>query len=234
MSLDAVLVSDVHVDGPACGRQAVFLRFLGGLSLTKPPTLCLLGDIFHTWWHNGEQPFSAYAPVIRALADFPLIFVPGNHDFHAPAFFANRGATVPRDHSAIGSCVTSTFGGLSAILTHGDQVDTSSGYRGLHAVLRSPSFSAAMWTLPAATQWKILHQLAGHAKGGPSPVAIARQHTLGVRLSAGHGLVAMGHTHAPELVRHPNFVFLNTGDWVEHRTYATVANGHVELSRFDE
>lgn len=233
MPIDAVLVSDVHVDGPDCARQAAFLRFITGLSLTSPPVLCLLGDVFHIWWHHGDRPMAQYAPVIAALSDFPLYFVPGNHDFHAPAFFANRGATVPPNSSAIGSSLTMTLGSLSAVVTHGDEVDTSSGYRGLHAVLRSASFAMTMRALPASAQWKFLHQLAGHAKGGPSPVAVARQHTLAARLSPEHGLVAMGHTHAPELVRHPSYVFVNTGDWVEHRTYATVAGGDVELCRFE-
>ena len=233
MPLDAVLVSDVHVDGPGCERQAAFLRFLGGLPCTAPPTLLLLGDIFHTWWHRGDESFAQFAPVVRALADFPLFYVPGNHDFHAPAFFAGRGATVPVVPHAIGSSLTPTLGGVSAFVTHGDQVDNSAGYRALHAVLRSPAFGRLMATIPPGAQWSFLHRLAGHARGVPSALGMARQHTMGARASPGHALVAMGHTHAPELVRHPSFTYLNTGDWVEHRTYGTVRDGVVELARFD-
>ena len=233
MPIDAVLVSDVHVDGPTCERQTAFLRFLAGLNADAPPRVCLLGDVFHTWWCRGGEPFSQHDAVVRALADFPLICLAGNHDFHAPIYFGEKGAMVAENKSAIGSMVTTTLGVLSAVLTHGDQVDTSGGYRRLHAVLRSSSFDRVMGMLPVATGWAFLHRLAGHAKGVPSPVAVANQRTLGARLSEGHGLVAMGHTHAPEIVRHPTFTYVNTGDWVEHRTYATVEGGNVELRGFE-
>ena len=253
MPPDAVLVSDVHVDGPTCSRQAAFLRFLAGLDSAAPPRLVLLGDIFHVWWCHADQPFVQFAPVLAALADFPLVCLAGNHDFHAPRYFGAKGAVIADHPAAIGSRISVQLGELHTMLTHGDEVDTSLGYRGLHAVIRSPAFDFALGAAGPETGWRFLHRLAGHAKGAPWPDAIAKQHALAATLvsvppepgsplstrtapgAAGdvHELVAMGHTHAPEIREHPGFTFLNTGDWVEHRTYATVTGSVVELHRFD-
>jgi UDP-2,3-diacylglucosamine pyrophosphatase LpxH len=233
MPLDAVLVSDVHVNGPECERQAAFVRFLASLPTDAPPTVVLLGDIFHIWWHRQGEPFREHLPVVQALQRFPLVFLPGNHDFHAPAFFRTLGATVPERSEAIGASLLVQLGALPAWLTHGDQVDESFGFRALHAVLRSRMFNRVMQAGSVEQNYRFLQSLAGHAKGGPAATAVVKQHALGANYSGGVQLVAMGHTHTPELVQHGGYRFLNTGDWVEHRTFATVRGEQVTLERFD-
>ncbi len=226
--MDAVLVSDLHLDGPGHPAQGDFLRFLGSL----PPStrLCVLGDAFQAWWHHGDTPFAAYAPVARALLDFDLVYLPGNHDFHALDYFGTHGATVP-EHARPGALVTTRLGALDTCLSHGDEADTSLGYRALHAVLRGRAFAALVDAMSPSRAWNFLHRLAGNPQGAPDPGLEATQ--LALASARPEALVAMGHTHGPRLLRRGEGYFVNTGDWVSHRSYATVTGDVVTLSRFD-
>ncbi|MBM4392417.1 MAG: metallophosphoesterase family protein [Deltaproteobacteria bacterium] len=226
--MDAVLVSDLHLDGPAHPSQVAFLRFLG--TLPSSTRLCVLGDAFQAWWHHDGEPFREYAPVARALLEFDLVYLPGNHDFHALDYFRAHRATVPT-HARPGAAVVTRLGTLGAHLSHGDEADSSWGYVALHALLRGRAFAAAVDALPPARAWAFLHQLAGRPHGVPDPGIEAAQ--LALAAACPEALVAMGHTHGPRLLRRNEGYFLNTGDWVSHRSFAIVTGDVVTLSRFD-
>jgi len=210
------LVSDLHLAGPEDPRQARFLAWLGALRADR---LCLLGDVFHHWWHWDDRPFPQYAPVVDALASasIPLVVLPGNHDFHAPAFFARvLGATT-------GATVEQTWDGRRVVLAHGDHVDRSAGYRALSALLRGRAFAAAVDAMGPERAWGFLGRLGGHGDVRPSPVLVqAQEEDARRRLSQGADLVVYGHTHAPGLRRWPEGVYLNLGDGVRHATWGRV------------
>ncbi len=223
--MDAAIVSDVHCDGPDSVAQQDFLRFLAGC---PAPTLVLAGDIFHAFWAPGGVPFVAYQPVLDALRGFDLVVLPGNHDFHLPAQFGLAAAS-------IGTTIERRLGGLSAVLSHGDEVDRSLKYRLFHGVLRGPGFSWLLDRLGTELAWETLHRLAGPlGLGKPDGALVAAQRALaGQRIAGGAELVVMGHTHAPSCERIDGGWFLNPGDWVEHRTYGVVRGREVELRCFE-
>lgn len=136
--LDAVVVSDVHCDGPDSPTQVAFLRFLGGLRTRR---LVLAGDIFHTFWCPAGVPFPAYRPVLDALADFDLVVLPGNHDWALGRFFAASAEV------AIGTTAELRLGHLTAEVTHGDEVDESP------ATAASTGCSAALRSGGRSTGW---------------------------------------------------------------------------------
>lgn len=217
------LVSDLHLAGPDDPRQA---RFLAWLRALRADRLCLLGDVFQHWWHWGDTPFPQYAPVVDALAasGVPLVVLPGNHDFHAPAFFARvLGAQG-------GATVDEVWDGRRVHLAHGDHVDRGLGYRALGAVLRGPAFAAAVDRMGPERAWRFLGRLGGHGDVRPSPALVAAQEVdARARLAAGADLVVYGHTHAPALHRWPEGVYLNLGDGVRHATWGRVEGGEVFL-----
>ncbi len=231
--MDAVIVSDVHCDGPASPTQAAFLRFLA----TRPAeTVVLGGDVFHAFAAPRRRPFSAYAPVIEALSTFSVVVVPGNHDWLLPAFLAEHSARVPvGPHGAIGARVELTLGGLRARVAHGDEVDPNPRYRAFHAGLRSRAFASALDALGETGAWKLMHRLAGPLGDGHSdPKLVSAQRGLaGGWISDGVELVVLGHTHVPSCERMGAGTFLNPGDWVRHRTYGVVHGREVELRRFE-
>ncbi len=224
---DAVVVSDVHCDGPDSPTQVAFLGFLSALRTRK---LVLAGDIFHTFWCPGGAPFPAYKPVLDALADFDLVVLPGNHDWALPG--ALRG-TPAADSSAIGTRVRLRLGELDTEVSHGDEVDDSPRYRALHRLLRGAAFGWSLDRLGADGAWSLLHRLAGGlGDGQPSPLLVSRQHALAAeRVSQGRQLLVMGHTHQPERRELPGGVFLNPGDWVRHQTWGAVEGDRVTLHR---
>jgi UDP-2,3-diacylglucosamine pyrophosphatase LpxH len=220
------LLSDAHLEGPDDPNQVLLLRFLDGLSCDR---LCLLGDIFQHWWHFGDAPFEQYRPVIAALRRFPVTFVPGNHDFHAPAFFREvLGATVA-------PVVRERWDGLPVHLAHGDEVDRTLGYRALSALLRGRPFAALVDAMGPARAWAFLGRIAGHPSGRrPDPALCAAQEVRAKGLLAeGAGLVVFGHTHAPGLHRYPAGIYVNLGDWVTHHTWLCVDDGRPSLERFE-
>jgi len=228
--LDAVIVSDVHCDGPNSPTQIAFLKFLAGLRTRR---LVLAGDIFHAFWAPRGEVFSAYAPVIAALADFDTLVLPGNHDWSLARALATKGTSSAAE--SIGTCVRTVLGELDSEISHGDEVDDNPNYRRLHAVLRGRGFSCLLDAVGPRGAWTILHRLAGTLGDGvPNARLVERQRTrAAARLSTALQLVVMGHTHAPECTPLPGGVFLNTGDWVRHRNWGAVAGASAELRRFD-
>jgi UDP-2,3-diacylglucosamine pyrophosphatase LpxH len=215
-----VLLSDAHLRGPGDPNQRRLLAFLAGLRCDR---LVLLGDVFHHWWHFGDEPFDAYRPVVDALVGFDLVFVPGNHDFHAGDWLArHRGARV-------GERLGESWDGLSVHLAHGDEVDRSVGYRAASAVLRSPMFDAAMQALGPERAWRVLGRIAGAPGGAPNAALVEAQRALASSLDA--DLVVFGHTHAPCLEDTPRGKWANLGDWVTHHTWLEVADGVPALRR---
>lgn len=225
---DAVVVSDVHCDGPGSPTQEAFLQFLAGLRTRR---LVLAGDIFHAFWCPEGVPFAAYQPVLDALRDFELTVLPGNHDWSLGPHLGT-----PRADTAIGTRVCLRLGELQADVSHGDEVDESPRYRGFHRVLRGSGFGWTLDRLGDRGAWALLHRLAGRlGDGAPNPELVARQERLAAeRLRGDTELVVMGHTHQPTRLELPGGVFLNPGDWVRHRTWGAIEGQSVELHRFDD
>lgn len=219
--MDALIVSDVHCDGPDSATQHAFLALL---ERTRPTTIVLAGDIFHAFALPRGEPFVAYRPVLDLLRARDCVALPGNHDWRLPEAL---GAPAAR----IGTEIRRKLGRFDAVVTHGDEVDHSVGYRALHALLRGRAFGALLDALGPARAWTLVHQLAGPLGAGrPNPRLVAAQRALAARrIAGGASLVVMGHTHAPELSRIGEGWFLNPGDWVTHRTYGVVAGGSIHL-----
>ncbi|MDP2305566.1 MAG: UDP-2,3-diacylglucosamine diphosphatase [Pseudomonadota bacterium] len=215
------LLSDAHLAGPDDPNQHRLLRFLDTLAVDR---LCLLGDIFQHWWHFGGSPFPAYVPVIEALRRFPVTFVPGNHDFHAARFF--------RDvlHAEVAPVVTPRWDGVAIHLSHGDEVDTSIGYRALSAVLRGRLFARGVDALGPERAWRFLSSMSGTPSGTPDAALCAAQLAdARARVADGVGLVVSGHTHAPCHHELPGGAYVNLGDWVTHHTWLLVEDGRPTL-----
>ena len=222
------LLSDAHLRGPQDPNQALLLAFLAGLEVDR---LCLLGDIFQNWWHFGAAPFDAYRPVVDALRRFDLVFVPGNHDFHAARYFADE------LRAEVALSVTDTWDGLPVHLSHGDGADATLGYRAACAVLRGRPFATLVDAMGPDRAWRFLAWLAGQPGGEPNPMLLAAQardaaEWLGQRPETDPpGLVVVGHTHAPGTHALPCGTLVNLGDWVRWHTWLLVEDGVPTLQR---
>lgn len=220
-----VLVSDAHLGGPSDPGQRRFLAWLG--RLPSVDRLCILGDLFQHWWDFEGEPFAEYRPVVQALSDFPLSFVPGNHDWRAGQWLRDfQGADT-------GSSLRYTWDGLRVHLAHGDEADTSRGYAWMSGLLRGRAFATLMSRLGPERGWRLLGKIAGkpHEDRQADPTLLAAQRRIAEGLLAEVDLVAFGHTHAPELSRLSRGWYANLGDRVHHHSSLWIVEGQPELRR---
>lgn len=220
------LLSDAHLSGPDDPNQERLIRFFDRLEVDR---LCLLGDIFQHWWHfrrDGRlEPFGAYAPVVAALRRHRLLFVPGNHDWHAAEFFREElGAEV-------GAALTATWDGLRVRLTHGDEADQRAGYRLASGLLRGRAFHALVDGLGPERGWRLLGRIAGqpHADRRPDEALLEAQRAQAARWLEGADLAVCGHTHAPGVHAIGRGHHVNLGDQVRHHTWLWIEDGRFEL-----
>lgn len=219
----ALLLSDVHADGPACPRQAALLAFL---AREDADLLVLGGDIFQRWWHRDSAIFPAYAPVVEALRRFPRVLaVGGNHDFRFPAWL--------RDHGGGEGGPTCDFAweGRRVRAAHGDVVDRSLGYRALTGVLRSRILERALDGVPMSGLWDRVGRLVHDPRGGGNDALLDAQRVWAQETLGGGDvdILVSGHAHLPALERVACGVWLNTGDFVSHFSYGEFVGGEARL-----
>lgn len=228
----AAIVSDVHIGRLNDAHQHHFVRWLDALDAEQ---LILLGDVFHWWWGVEGLVLAEFVPVLAALErvrrrGIPICYVPGNHDFALGPFFKESlGVTVsPR--------VEASWGGRRFLLVHGDEPDTSLGYRFTRRALRGRPFAALMRLAGPRRAQAIGERLAGgsRAMGGDSPnprLLKAQEDWAQARIDEGFDVVVMGHSHAPGVHALRAGTLVNLGDFVHHFTWLAVREDF-ELCRF--
>jgi UDP-2,3-diacylglucosamine hydrolase len=225
-------------------RERELLRFL---ALAKPDCerLFIVGDLFDYWFEYATVVPHNHVRTLAALADYadngiPVDYLIGNHDFGHHSFFRDElGITIHHGD------LETTLNGKRFYLAHGDgKAFNDRGYLILRSVLRNKT---ALWL------WKWLHPDLG--VGFASSVSRkSRAHTSEKQfgnerdglecfaeeqiLKHGCDVVIMGHLHKPirQQFETPTAsgVYINTGDWLHHRTYADFDGEVVRLRLIDD
>jgi len=235
--MKTAVFSDVHLDpgtgiaSPAPQHQE-FIRFLHDLAGQGVRRVMVMGDLFDFWFEYKHVVFSGYFNVLRAFAELreqgiELHLVCGNHDFWAGRFLENDlGFRIHREP------VTLAFGGRKALLAHGDGLNNKDwGYRLYKRFARAkpviagfslihPDMAMAIASRVSRTSRRMLIQ-EDPAKGAE---ALALREFAKKTLAEGQADIVMcGHAHAPAREEHPTprgaGLYLNTGDWMYHRSY---------------
>ena len=239
-------LSDAHLGGGAPAREAAKERDLIAFfdSLPAGDTLYLLGDLFDFWFDFGAPPPAEYAPVLRALQratirGVTIAFMGGNHDWWArtlgrPGFLEREiGIALIEDPHPV------NLQGKRLLLTHGDALGGTRGaYRIVRGVLRSRLAIRAFRIVPQRLgYWIAAHASAVSRDRHDEAARVYYRDELRRRalsaLAAGEwdGIVA-GHVHHPERIATDHGVYLNLGDWIEHRTYGRLRGGELTLETF--
>jgi len=228
------LASDAHLGAAPPEQEAAFLRWLEHAG-AEASRLVLNGDVFDFWFEYGSVVPRGHTRVLGALARIvdagvPVVFVGGNHDWWGGSFLTDEiGVDFHRDP------VRLELAGRRALVAHGDGLGTGDwSYRLLRLLLRSrPTRWAFRWLHPdlgaRLARWVSKTEA---RTDGPSDAERKRagilRHWAAERLRECPelDLVALGHTHVPRLEEvEPGRHYLNTGDWVRHRSYAVLAEG---------
>ncbi len=243
MAKPAVIVSDLHLGAvPETVRDA-FVRFVRGWR-GRAELLLINGDLFDFWLEFRSAVLSEHFHTLRALADLRdsgvrLLLVGGNHDAWGGPFL----------RETIGMAVAEgpielELAGRRALVAHGDGVGPGDlGYKALRKVLRSPPVRRAMqWVHPDLARLiaRGVSRTEEHAAGAAArsrerAAALERYAVELMERRPDLDLVVFGHCHTPTV--RPvggGRCYVNSGDWVTHRTYTLVTPESVVQSEWSD
>jgi UDP-2,3-diacylglucosamine hydrolase len=245
MTKPVLVVSDIHIGAVPAATESAFREFLDYAS-AESSSLVINGDLFDVWVPSRRFVMRPYVRVIAKLAELvesglTVYFVGGNHD--APEY----AETVLREDARLtllGDPARIRLGAFNALVAHGDGVRIlGKGYRKEHPVLRWLLRNATVrsvaerllpedWLYERVSSWsRVPDIVARHERGegtgpkgdAPRVEAWARDQ---LRRDAAIDLVLVGHSHFPAWIEvDPGRFYVNTGDWIEHMTYALLPAG---------
>jgi UDP-2,3-diacylglucosamine hydrolase len=230
--------------------EAAFLEFLRWAP-SVAGALVLNGDIFDVWFASRRFVPQRHVGTLACIADvvrrgLDVSFVGGNRDaveWGGEALARETGIRVLPDPARI------VLAGRRTLVAHGDGArwGASRPYTKPYPWLRNRALVGAVRTLlPQEWLFRELssrsptrRRVAAHAEGGSTgPKRRAPQIEAWARAElardASLDLVLAGHSHHPALVQvDPGRFYVNTGDWIEHHSYAVIrVHGPPELQRW--
>lgn len=224
----AFLVSDIHLGAVPEETERSFLRWLEMVGDTGSQ-LIINGDLFDFWFEYRRVIPGDHVRTLAALANLvdrgiPVTLMGGNHDWWGGEFFQNRlGVSFHPEP------VRMPVLGQEVYVAHGDGLGAGDlGYRILRGLLRSrvtrwgfrwihPDVGARLADWVSETEARANDPEARDYERARFLEEWARD-LLRKDSSLHH--VALGHTHLPKLLEvDPGRFYINSGDWVSHRTY---------------
>ncbi len=228
------LTSDVHLGAVPSDTEASFHRWLEHAA-ARASEIVINGDLFDFWFEYRNAIPKGYDKTLDLLrrvveGGVPIQLLGGNHDWWGGRHLRDEiGIDFRQDP------VLRDLAGRRTLIAHGDGLGRGDlGYRALRWMLRSPLTVTAFRQLPPSLGGWLGERVSrtdarGTSSRGPNPVRVAelrRWALWQLEEDASLGMVAVGHTHLPELIEpHPGRWVLNSGDWVYRRTYAVLAVG---------
>lgn len=239
-------LSDAHLGSGPPAVEAAKERDLQEF-LIQPgagDVLYLLGDLFDFWFDFGGPPPARHGPVLRAIGSAvargaAVWFMGGNHDHWARAGRRPGWLETALGVRLLPDPAVVEHQGLRLLLTHGDALGGArGGYRVVRGVLHHPIAIGAFRQLPRRLGlWLARHTSRASRRRHDATLqahdaALLRLAALSTLVDGPYDAVVAGHVHAPELLEAPQGLYLNLGDWIEHRTYGRLAGGRLSLDTF--
>ncbi len=235
MSNSVVYVaSDIHLGAIPEEREADFLIWLEEAASVSS-RIVLNGDLFDFWFEYRYAIPRGYTRVLGLLAEIVdggvrVDLTGGNHDWWGGSYL--------RDEIGLHfhqQPIRAELAGHRAMIAHGDGLGPGDlGYKLLKAVIRNPLFLFSFrWLHPDVGAWIAGRASATrHRASPPSELDRSRSEVLrewALKQLTGDrslDLLLLGHTHVPVLQQvESGGWYLNTGDWVWHRSYAVLREG---------
>jgi len=229
-----LLASDVHFGAVRSDREREFLAWLehaAGVS----SWIIINGDLFDFWFEYRGGTTRGHEDILQALrrtvdTGVPVTLMGGNHDWWGGRYLREEiGIEFLQD------AVIRDIGGKRALLAHGDGLGKGDlRYHLLRTVLRSRLARWAFGMLPptlgdglargvSRTEHK-WDEWGDEQKARCAALQEWAEATLAE--DAELELVLLGHTHEPCVVEvAPGRWYVNSGDWVRHRSYVTLQHG---------
>jgi len=233
------IFSDAHLGADTTEKEAEKVAKIASLFekvKADGDRLVILGDLFDFWFEYQHAIPKEHHKLLFMLTDLiergiAIDYVSGNHDFWMGDFFSNQmGITVHRDFFDF------EYDSKRLHLIHGDGLARADrSYRLLKRILRN-RFNVWLYRkLPPDWAMPLAKKVSGSSRRRTSRrdqsfaadyVAYAEQ-----KLASGFDIVAIGHLHIPVIKQLTNGIYINTGDFIDHFSYAKLAEGEIRLQR---
>ncbi len=217
-----VVISDLHIGSAYC-KEEELSRFLNGLECDE---LILAGDIVD---FVKIPIFSGLSfEILHKIVSFPrVVYIIGNHDFSFDAF-----AGKSLNHIHFMEKYEFEEAGRTFRIEHGDRYEKGFWSNWSEGVLLKIVSVAQDWierrfSIDLATWW---------ANRALAKRKLVRIWDI-IDFNNDVDVAIMGHSHRPEVViwvdqEEQIKTYVNTGDWVEHTTYAQIIDGVIRLKKF--
>jgi UDP-2,3-diacylglucosamine hydrolase len=239
---DAVFfLSDVHLGSGDTAleelKKETLFSFLD-MVCREGVALYILGDLFDFWFEYGNVVSRDHTGLLFWLERLrrngvDIHYVVGNHDYWVGATFEEGlGVKVYRKP------VVLDIEGKRAFLTHGDGLGKGDpGYKALKGVLRNRVSIFLYSLIHPWLGYRLARRISEFTKGDYEKKSAKASMALRVYAfdyleKHDVDLFITGHTHTPELIKVKGKLFLNTGDWIRHFTYAVIRDGRLRLMRW--
>lgn len=231
------IFSDAHLGaGPPDKeqkKQAAILELLAKVR-EDGDQLVILGDLFDFWFEYKHAIPKENIDILMALREFsrdgfPIQYVSGNHDFWMGDFFENE-----MQIEVVRDSIDMEYEGKKLHLIHGDGLaPADKGYRVLKRILRNRLCFWLYRHFPP--DWAI--PFAKTVSGSSREYTARRDHHFAVdyenyaakKIAEGFDFVAIGHLHLPVRKEFEGGVYINTGDFINHFSYARIDAEGCEL-----
>lgn len=231
------IFSDAHLGADSTEKEARKVARIASLFekvKANGDRLVVLGDLFDFWFEYKHAIPKQHHKVLFMLTDLidrgiAVDYVTGNHDFWMGDFFSTQmGVTVHRDFFDL------NYGDKRLHLIHGDGLARADrGYRLMKRILRN-RFNVWLyrklppdWAMPLAK--KVSGSSRRYTSRRDQTFAADYQAYAEQKLTTGFDIVAIGHLHIPIIKPLGNGIYVNTGDFFDHFSYAKLADGSINL-----
>ena len=247
--MKTLIVADVHlmVNESGAPTRDAFEAFLRSIDTDDIHRIIILCDLFDFWFEYRQVIFSGYFGVLSALRDLEkagveLHLICGNHDFWAGRFLNNElHIDIHPDEYAV------TLGDARVLCVHGDGINPEDWrYRAYKKFARNRFVVGAFRLIHPDWAMKIAQGVSHGSRSMLAPddpadsdeVKALRKFAKDELAKGEHDVIICGHSHYPEEVEYPTPSgmgrYINTGDWMEKRTYLVWSEGEFERMTWND
>jgi UDP-2,3-diacylglucosamine hydrolase len=238
--------SDMHFGAPdskqSLIREKLFVSWLNDIS-ADAEEIFLLGDVFDFWFEYTKVIPKGFTRLLGKLAEItdngtPIHFFTGNHDLWANDYLNRETGLIIHSKPMVVERQ-----GKRLLIGHGDGLGPGDrNYKRMKKVFLNPLARWLFrWVHPdagvALAQYLSLKNR--YISGEEMPFtgedeALVRYCRM--RLNKEHfDYFIFGHRHLVlEYPLNDNSSYINTGDWLNHKSYAVLFRGNISLQQFDD
>lgn len=241
--VEIVVISDVHLGTFGCHAQ----ELLTYLSMVKPKTLILNGDIIDIWQFRKSYFPKSHLKVIKKIIDLAskgtnVYYITGNHDEMLRKF---SDTSIGNMH--IVDKLILELDGKKAWFFHGDVFDLSVqhskwiaklGGWGYDLLILLNRFINTILQKMKKEPYSFSKKIKANVKNAVKFIGDFEKTASDLAIENKYDYVVCGHIHEPQMIRKVNkngtTIYLNSGDWVENLTALEYNRKRWKIYRFDK